>query len=273
MSFGRRALKNGDLNNILLGGKSIDVISKEDRMKDYTQIYTAAGKKYDQGLAAYMLKIYNLMAAGLAITGVTAMATLYFEPLLTLLFQVTPDGRLAGYTGIGLLVAFAPLALVLYLNFGLAKMSYAKAQGLFWAYAAVMGLSLSSLGLLYTGMSIARVFFITSGVFGAVSLYGYSTKRDLTSFGSFLMMGVIGMIIASVVNIFLQSSALYYALSYIGVFVFVGLIAYDTQKLKAIYYSGAAGEPKLAIVGALNLYMDFINLFIHLLRILGDRRN
>ena len=172
------------------------------------------------------------------------------------------------------LVMLAPLGVVLYMSFGIAKMSAAKAQTTFWIFAGLMGISLSSIFIQYTGDSIARVFFITSGTFGAMSIYGYTTKRDLTKLGSFLMMGLFGIIIASVVNIFMKSTMMYFVISILGVLIFVGLTAYDTQKIKNMYMASDSGElmGKKAVMGALTLYLDFINLFIMLLRLFGQRR-
>jgi FtsH-binding integral membrane protein len=169
---------------------------------------------------------------------------------------------------------FSPLAFVLALSFGINKMQASTAQTVFWAFAAVMGLSLANIFLLYTGASITRVFFITAGTFAGMSLYGYTTKRDLTGMGSFLMMGLIGIIIASVVNMFLASSALHFVISVVGVLIFVGLTAYDTQKIKSMYLEADVAEvmSKKVIMGALTLYLDFINLFVMLLRLFGDRR-
>jgi len=218
----------------------------------------------DQGLRAHMLKVYNYMASGLALTGIVAMFTANSETLMQTIFG----------TPLQWVVMLAPLGFVMVLSFGINKLSTQAAQGLFWAFAVVMGLSISSIFLIYTGTSIARVFFISSSMFAGMSLYGYTTKRDLSGFGSFLMMGLIGLIIASVVNIFLQSSALEFVISAAGVLIFVGLTAYDTQKIKSIY--NAADDhtvaTKKAIMGALTLYLDFINLFLMMLRLFGDRR-
>ena len=168
----------------------------------------------------------------------------------------------------------APLGIVLYMSFGIKKMSAARAQTVFWVFAGLMGLSLSWIFMVYTPYSITRVFFITSGTFGAMSIYGYTTKRDLTKLGSFLMMGLIGIIIASVVNWFMKSTMMYYVISILGVLIFVGLTAYDTQKIKNMYSASDSGElmGKKAVMGALTLYLDFINLFIMLLRLFGQRR-
>jgi len=169
----------------------------------------------------------------------------------------------------------APIGLVMWLSFGIERMQASTAQALFWVYAGVMGLSLASVFLVFTGESIARVFFITAGTFGAMSLYGYTTQRDLTQWGSFLFMGLIGIILAGLVNIFLQSSALQFAISVIGVIVFVGLTAYDTQQIKESYFAYDDGQiaGKKAIMGALRLYLDFINLFMMLLQLFGTRRD
>ena len=228
----------------------------------------------DEGLRAYMLKIYNYMASALALTGIVALFTANSPALLSLFYNVV-DGRAVGMSGLGWIVALAPLGMVMVMSFGVNKLSITALQGMFWAFAVVMGLSLSSIFLVYTGTSIARVFFISAGTFGAMSLYGYTTKKDLTGFGSFLMMGLIGLILASLVNIFLQSPGLSFVTSVLGVLIFVGLTAYDTQKLKNMYYqiAGYGDEmAKASVMGALNLYMDFINIFLHLLRFMGDRR-
>lgn len=228
----------------------------------------------DAGLRSFMLNVYNYMGGGLALTGIMALLFANNEALLQLVYRVE-GGMIVGMTGLGWLAAFAPIGFALFFGFKLQSMSFRTAQMVFWAFAAVMGISMSSLLLMYTGASVARVFFITAGLFGGMSLYGYTTKRDLTGFGSFLIMGLWGLIIASIVNIFMQSSAMYFALSVISVIIFTGLTAYDTQRLKGMYYAVAGnGEMagKMAVMGALNLYMDFINLFINLLRLMGDRR-
>lgn len=242
---------------------------------DYGQSQTAA---YDMGLRAYMLKIYNYMASALALTGIVALVFAQMAvttDATTGQMALTSLGQAVYATPLKWLIMLAPLGMVMWLSFGLNRMSAGTAQAIFWVYSVTMGLSLSSIFLIYTGESIARTFFVTAGTFGAMSLYGYSTKRDLTGFGSFLIMGLIGLILASLVNLFLQSSGLNFALSVIGVLIFVGLTAYDTQKLKSMYYQiGGAGElaAKMAIMGALTLYLDFINIFIHLLRFFGDQR-
>ncbi len=230
-----------------------------------------SGAMIDEGLRAYMLKVYNLMALGLAITGVAAYLAFHFA---------VQDGQLTAFgaaiytSPLRWVVILAPLAAVFFLSFRINSMSVAAAQTTFWVYAALVGLSLSSIFLIYTGQSVVQTFFVTAASFGALSLYGYTTKRDLSAMGSFLMMGLFGLIIASIVNIFLASSAMQFAISVIGVLIFAGLTAYDTQRLKA-QYSYVAGSDlagKAVIMGALQLYLDFINMFMFLLRFMGDRR-
>jgi hypothetical protein len=238
---------------------------------------SATTHEIDEGLRAYMLKVYNYMASGILITGFISLILFKFS------VETTSDGSITGLTGLGnvlynsalmWVVMLAPLGVVFYMSFGIKNMSVSKAQGTFWVFAALMGASLSSIFLIYTGASITRVFFITSGTFGAMSIYGYTTKRDLTKLGSFLMMGLIGIIIASIVNMFMKSTMMYYVISILGVLIFVGLTAYDTQKIKNMYLASDSGEimGKKAVMGALTLYLDFINLFIMLLRLFGQRR-
>jgi FtsH-binding integral membrane protein len=230
----------------------------------------------DQGLRAHMLRVYNYMAIGLVLTGIFAYGTfsLAFNEVGGQLVPTALGQTLFGGPLIWVVI-FAPLALVFFLSFRIQKMSVGAAQLTFWIYAALVGVSLSTIFVVYAATSITQVFFITAATFGAVSLYGYTTKRDLTGFGSFLFMGLIGIIIAMVVNIFLQSTALGFAISIIGVLVFTGLTAYDTQKIKEMYYEGDDGTVagRKAIMGALSLYLDFINLFLMLLRLFGQSRN
>lgn len=233
---------------------------------------------YDEGLRAYMLGIYNYMTSALILTGIVAWFAGNSPAVMGLLYQidVSPDGAmfLMGMKPLGWVVAFAPLAFILAIGM-ISSLSLFAVQAMFWAFAGVMGLSMASIFMVYTGESITRVFLITAIMFGGMSLYGYTTKRDLTAIGSFLIMGMFGIFIASIVNLFLQSSAVHWAISIIGVVVFTGLTAYDTQRLKATYYQVAGNVEsagKAAIYGALNLYLDFINLFIMLLRLMGDRR-
>jgi len=243
-------------------------------MIDYTKSFVKDKGSFDEGLRNYMLKIYNFMAIGLLVTGVFAFLTLNFPPLASLMFNIGPNGEFMGTSGLGMLISFAPLGIAIYFFMGLGRMSVNTAQTLLWVYAAVMGMSLSYLGLVYTGQSLARTFFICASVFGAMSLYGYSTKSDLTTMGSFLIMGLIGLIVVSLVNIFLRSPAIDFATSFIGIAIFMGLTAWDTQKLKTIYYSSGGGEmgQKMAVMGAFTLYLDFINLFLYMLRFFGDRK-
>ncbi|MDC3036224.1 Bax inhibitor-1/YccA family protein [Candidatus Pelagibacter sp.] len=231
----------------------------------------------DEGLRAYMLKVYNYMATGILLTGIIALLTFKLSVVTNeagSIIGLTQIGNAIYMSGLKWIVMLAPLGIVLYMSFGINKMSSSKAQTTFWVFAALMGLSLSSILLVYTGMSITRVFFICSATFGAMSIYGYTTKRDLTKLGSFLMMGLIGIIIASLVNIFMKSSMMYFVISVLGVLIFVGLTAYDTQKIKNMYSASDTGEliGKKAVMGALTLYLDFINLFIMLLRLFGQRR-
>ena len=231
----------------------------------------------DEGLRAYMLKVYNYMATGILLTGIIALLTFKMSVVTNdsgAIVGLTQIGNALYLSGLKWVVMLAPLGVVIYMSFGIKKMSASKAQTTFWVFASLMGLSLSSILLIYTGLSVTRVFFICSATFGAMSIYGYTTKRDLTKLGSFLMMGLIGIIIASVVNIFLKSSMMYFVISILGVLIFVGLTAYDTQKIKNMYSSSDTGElmGKKAVMGALTLYLDFINLFIMLLRLFGQRR-
>jgi len=223
-----------------------------------------ATAQVDVGLRQYMLAVYNYMGLGLAITGLVAMVVASSPALWGPIFG----------TPLKWVVMLAPIGFVFFLSARIQSMSVRAAQVTFWLYAAVMGLSLASIFLVFTGESVARVFFITAGTFGAMSLYGYTTQRDLSQFGSFLMMGLIGVVIASLVNIFLASSALQFAISVIGVVVFVGLTAYDTQRIKEAYYEADAGDvmAKKSIMGALTLYLDFINLFVMLMQLMGNQR-
>ncbi|MFO1235680.1 MAG: Bax inhibitor-1/YccA family protein [Alphaproteobacteria bacterium] len=250
-------------------------------MADYRQTgygapASSAGAAMDYGLRSYMLGVYNYMALGLVVTAVAAYA------LFSASF-VEANGHIIALTSLGetlflsplrWVIMLAPLAFVMVLSFGINRLSAGTAQILFWAFAAVMGASLSTVFAVYAGGSIFRVFLITAGMFGAMSLWGYTTRRDLTSMGSFMTMGLFGLIIASLVNIFMQSDAISWAISVLGVVVFVGLTAYDTQKIKESYAEGdeAGLATKKQVMGALELYLDFINLFLMLLRLLGDRR-
>ena len=226
-----------------------------------------SGAMIDEGLRTYMLKVYNLMALALVITGVASFGT------YTLAVSNPAVAQALYQSPLRWVIMFAPLALVFFLSFRIQKMSVPAAQATFWGYAALMGISLSSIFLVFTGQSIVQTFFITAASFGALSLYGYTTKKDLSGLGSFLIMGLFGLIIASIVNIFLQSSAMGFAISAIGVLIFAGLTAYDTQKIKEMYFDGddVAVAGRKAIMGALTLYLDFINLFMFMLQFLGNR--
>jgi hypothetical protein len=224
-----------------------------------------AGVGIDVGLRDYMLRVYNYMASGLALTGIVAYV----------FAQYLDAHRELAHSPVMFIIMLAPLGLVMLMSFGAQRMQASTLQLVFWLYAGLMGLSLASVFLVFTGASVARVFFITAGTFAAMSLYGYTTQRDLSQFGSFLFMGLIGIIIASLVNMFIGSTALQFAISVIGVLVFTGLTAWDTQQIKEMYYEGDGAEiaGKKAIMGALRLYLDFINLFMMLMQLLGTRRD
>ena len=219
----------------------------------------------DEGLRKHMLRVFNYMAIGLVLTGGAAVLTASSESMIALIFG----------TPLRWVVMLAPIAFVLVLSFGINRLSAGTAQLLFWIYSAVMGLSLASIFLVYTGESVARVFFISAATFAATSAWGYSTKRDLSGMGSFMMMGLFGIMIASLVNIFLGSSVVNFVVSVIGVIVFTGLTAYDTQRIKEMYVEndGWQDQQKLAVMGALTLYLDFINMFMMMLQLMGQRRD
>jgi len=252
-------------------------------MSDYNKWNTAARGGYagqtaavDAGLRAYMLRVYNYMAAAVALTGVVSWLTFNAATVAdaTGRLTLTPFGQTL-YSGPAMIVLLlGTLGLVFFISFRINRLQYTTAMALFMLYAALLGVTMSSIFLTYTGASITRVFFISAASFGALSLWGYTTQRDLSGMGSFLIMGLFGIIIASLVNIFLKSSGLDWAISVIGVGVFAGLTAYDTQRIKEMYDSmdddGTIGRK--AIMGALSLYLDFINLFLMLLRLVGDRR-
>jgi len=241
-------------------------------MAEFERNYARSGtvadvQAVDEGLRAYMLRVYNYMGIGLALTGIVAYS------MATMAMSNQAFAEAVYGSPLMWVIILAPLGMVFFLSFRINKMSVSAAQTTFWIFAALMGASLSSIFLVYTGQSITQVFFVTAATFGSVSLYGYTTKKDLSGWGSFLFMGLIGIIIAMVVNIFLASSALQFAISVIGVLVFTGLTAYDTQQIKEMYYEGdsAVVAGRKAIMGALRLYLDFINLFLMLLRLFGNR--
>jgi uncharacterized protein len=227
------------------------------------QAGAAADARIDEGLRAYMLRVYNYMGSGLLLSGIVAYAVANTPAVMQVIFG----------TPLMWVVMLAPLGLVMFLSARIEKMSAGAAQATFWVFAALMGASLASIFVVYTQTSIVRVFMITAVTFGAMSLYGYTTKKDLSAWGSFLMMGLIGIIVASIVNIFLASAMMQWVISVIGVLVFTGLTAYDTQKIKEMYShaDGEATMSKKAIMGALRLYLDFINLFLMLLALFGNR--
>jgi FtsH-binding integral membrane protein len=221
-----------------------------------------------------MLSVYNYMASGVLLTGIIALVFAH-SSLINLVATANEATGAVQPTMLGWIALFAPLGLVFWLSFGINRMSAGTAQAVYWAYAALIGVQFSTLFLVYTGTSIAQTFFAVAAAFAGLSLFGYTTKRDLSGMGSFLIMGVVGIFVALLINLFLRSPALDLAISAIGVLVFAGLTAYDTQKIKSIYFSVAGhGEAmaKTAIMGALNLYIDFINMFLFLLRFMGDRR-
>ncbi len=243
-----------------------------------TAVRTGAGARVegiDQGLRAFMLGIYNNMAMGLAVTGLVAYAAFSFAVDQTAGgAALTPFGTAIYASPLKWVVIFAPLLFVFAFSATINRMQPATARLVFLAYAATMGLSLSSVFLVFTGESIARTFFVTSAAFAGLSLWGYTTKRDISGWGSFLMMGVIGLILASIVNIFLGSTALQFAVSALGVLIFAGLTAYDTQRLKNMYdvvAGDAVAAGRASIMGALQLYLDFINLFMFMLQFMGNR--
>ena len=233
----------------------------------------------DAGLRAYMLRVYNWMSSGLLLTGIIAYA-IANTSLIALFYQrvATPRGIAIQPTILGYAAIFAPLVFTMVLSFGVNRLSRSASQALFWAFAATMGASIANIFLIYSGASIARVFFVTAATFGAMSLYGYTTRSDLSKMGSFLIMGLIGIIIASLVNMFIGSTALQFAISIIGVLVFVGLTAYDTQRIKNDYQQFAYAEgtdmaAKRSVFDALSLYLNFINLFMLLLQLFGNRNS
>jgi FtsH-binding integral membrane protein len=231
-----------------------------------TQPTTTIGRDvaFDAGLRSHMLSVYNYMASGVLLTGIVAMLFANWEGAPAILF---------GPGILKYLIMFAPLAFVMVLSFGINRLSTATAQMLFWGFAAVMGLSMASIFFVYTGGSIATTFFATAAGFAGLSLWGYTTKKDLSGMGTFLIMGLFGLIIAMVINLFLQNPAMDLAISAVGVLIFAGLTAYDTQKIKSLYFQVAGSEfrGKAVVMGALTLYLDFINMFLFLLRFMGSR--
>ncbi len=228
---------------------------------------------FDVGLRAHMLRVYNYMASGLALSGIVAFALFSSPELASLFFQVQA-GRVLGLNMLGWIAIFAPLGLLLLVGFRAAQMSVTGVQAVYWAVTALMGVSLSLLLFRYTGASVARTFFVTAAAFGALSLYGYTTKRDLSAWGKFLFMGLIGIILAGLVNMFFPSGMMSFIISVAGVLIFSALIAYDTQRIKEQYAEawGTEMAEKVAIFGALSLYLDFVNLFQFLMAFMGQER-
>jgi len=233
--------------------------------RKYMTTAQAEAAQIDVGLRQYMLKVYNYMASGVALTGIVAMLVASSPAALQMIFG----------TPMKWVVLLAPVGMVFFLAFRINHMKASTAQAVFWVYAGLMGASLASIFVVYTGTSIARTFFISAAAFAGLSLWGYTTKKDLSAFGTFLIMGLIGLIVASLVNMFLQSSMMQFVISAAGVLIFAGLTAWDTQKIKEMYWEGDGHEiaAKKSVMGALTLYMDFINLFLFMLRFLGVTRD
>jgi FtsH-binding integral membrane protein len=251
-------------------------------MSDFRNGYSmpaTADMSADAGLRSFMLGVYNKVALGLLVSAALAWVTGSYPPVRDLMFAtaIGADGvtRLAGFTLLGMIVAFSPLVILLGSNFLMKNPSPAAAGGLYWLIVALIGASMGTVVLVYTGASVIQTFLITSAAFGALSLFGYTTKKDLTGIGSFLIMGVIGLIIASVVNMFLQSGTMQLIISAAGVLIFAGLTAYDTQRLKMTYYALGGNQTAMSVAtsyGALSLYINFINMFQFLLMLFGGRR-
>ncbi len=238
------------------------------------KIYTAPVETtvVNEGLREYLMKVFNYMAGGLCITALASYLIISNPSVMRLFYNITPQS--AGLSALGWIAFLAPLVIVFAFGWVINRGTASQVKGVFWLYSALMGVSLCPILLLYTGESVTRVFLITAATFGAMSLYGYTTKRDLSGLGSFLIMGLIGVIIAMVVNMFMKSETMSYALSVLSVLIFTGLTAYDIQKIRAMYVDYEDNEitTKKAVAGALSLYLDFINIFINLLRLMGDRR-
>ncbi len=245
-----------------MGSKTVERYNTSYQTRATTQ--TA---EFDEGLRAYMLKVYNYMASGVLLTGIVSMLVGSYLMNNIEMAQALYNSPMRW------ILSLAPFGFILAISFGVNRMSTSTLQLLFWSFAAVMGLSMAWIFLTFTGTSIARTFFITAASFGLLSLYGYTTKKSLSGMGTFLFMGLIGLLLAMVVNMFLQSTMMHFITSAIGVLLFAGLTAYDTQRIKESYYMMATGEAvaKGAIMGAVNLYLDFVNMFMFLLQFLGDR--
>lgn len=268
--------------NDISGASGLRRVSKGlAQMSDFNRGYARsipadrADMSVDAGLRSFMLGVYNKVALGLVVSAVLAYVTGQVEPVQQLLYRVTTDGRLVGYTVLGYIVAFGPLAVVLFGAFGM-KNATPRTSGIYyWTIVTLLGASLGAITLMYTGASIFQTFLITATAFGGLSLVGYTTKKDLSPMGSFLIIGAFGLMIAMLVNMFLGSGMLAFIINIIGVLVFAGLIAYDTQRLKMTYYELGGDQAAMGVAtnyGALSLYLDFVNLFMFLLRLFGDRR-
>lgn len=225
----------------------------------------------DEGLRAYMLKVYNYMASGLLLSGIVAFAVA--NSSLINLFYVFEEGRIAGYSGLGMVSMFVPLGLILFMSFAGQNRSAGTMQVLYWAFVGTMGIGLSTILLTYTGVSVVRTFLITATSYAALSLYGYTTKKDLSGMGTFLLMGLVGLIVAMIVNMFWPSGVMGFIIPVVGVLIFAGLTVYDTQRIKSQYFqvSGTNMEEHAAVMGAVALYLNFVNLFQFLLMFLGNR--
>jgi FtsH-binding integral membrane protein len=248
-----------------------------DFNRDSTRTIPAgrADMAVDAGLRAFMLGVYNKVALGLVLSAVLAWATTSFAPARDLLYITTPDGRLAGFTALGMIVRLAPLGILLIAMFGMRNPTARSAGILYWTIVALIGVSLGVWILAYTGVSVATTFLVTAVAFGALSLVGYTTKKDLTGFGSFLIIGLVGIMVAMLVNIFVHSPGIAFIINILGVLIFAGLIAYDTQRLKMTYYRLGGDQQAMSVAtnyGALQLYLNFINLFQFLMSMLGSRR-
>jgi len=251
--------------------------SMNDLNRGYARSIPAdrADMSVDAGLRSFMLGVYNKVALGLLLSAGLAFLTSAYQPVASLLYVLTPDGRLAGFTMAGTIIRFAPLAMMLVAMFAMKNPTAKSSGALYWALVASIGAGAGVWLLAYTGASVASTFLITAIAFGGLSLFGYTTKKDLTGFGSFLIMGLIGLVLASLAQMFLRLPGLSFIISILGVFIFAGLIAYDTQKLKTAYYEMGGDQNSMAVAtnyGALNLYLNFINLFQFLLSIFGSRR-
>jgi FtsH-binding integral membrane protein len=234
-----------------------------------------ADMSVDAGLRAFMLGVYNKVAVGLLLSAALAYLTGAVEPVRDLMFRVTADGRAIGFSPLGMIVSFAPLAILLFAGFAVRNPTPRSSGIIYWTIVGLIGASLGVVVLAYTGASIFQTFLITATAFGALSLFGYTTKKDLTGFGSFLIMGLFGILIAMVVNMFLHNGAMAFVINVLGVLIFAGLIAYDTQRLKMTYYALGGDQAAMGVAtnyGALSLYINFINLFQFLLAMFGNRR-